>query len=325
MLRPFAFAIPVTFGLLIAACSAGSTNVVGPTGVPVGATDQTCRAIDDCPNVVCSCERGVVNARRCVDGYCINTEATCRETCAAPPDNRPDGQRDADPTSPTASSPDDACIAVSISDFVPRVAALRKRIADHQLVPATPANGKVDVSRTSGNLISSVRYDAAGSDADYTDSYSYDSENRLTYWRRDAGGTAADITESYNYDSNGRVTYLRVDAEGSKQDVSESLTYDAQDHLTYWRRDADGSALDVVESYSYDSQGLLTYWRRDADGTALDVVESFSYDTQGRLTYWRKDADGSNKDVTVSVSYSQSGSSVSTTGPAAGVTVTQCR
>jgi hypothetical protein len=322
---------------LAAACSSATdaspdgtkTGADGST-VPEGATSTTCVKAEECPNIPCSCASGVVNARHCVDGYCLDQATTCDDVCGTSADGGAsdgntsnDGSTKKDGSSVAAAG--DACVPVSVSSIQHRVGDIAALIASHQAVPATPANGTVNVSRNTAGAVTYISYDATGSADDYTDSLSYDGAGHVTYWSHNGSGTT-DVTESFTYDSAGRVTYFSRNADGTTNDVTESFTYDSAGHLTYWSRNADGTTNDVTESFTYDSAGLITYFSRNADGTTNDVTESFTYDSQGRVTYWSINGDGTANDATLSISYGSSGQTVSANGTrAAGATVISCK
>jgi hypothetical protein len=322
---------------LAAACSSSTETSSDPakqadgSTVPEGATSTMCVKAEDCPNIPCDCASGIVNARHCVDGYCLDTQTTCDDTCGTKSDGgsgsdggKSDSSTPKDGSTPAAAA-GDACVPVSVSAIQSRVGAIAALIAGHQAVPATPANGNVNVSRNTAGQVTYINYDAAGTADDYTDSLSYDSAGHVTYWNHNGSGTT-DVTESFSYNSAGYVTYFNRNADGTANDVTESFSYDSSNHLTYWNRNADGTAGDVTESFSYDSAGLVTYFNRNADGTADDVTESFSYDSMGRVTYWNYNADGSANDATLSISYSSSGQNISANGTrAAGATVKSCK
>src|SRR5215213_359033 len=76
------FATLVAFGLVVA-CSGGTDTVGNGSNatVPEGATSQQCATFEACPSIACECGKSIVNARRCIEGYCLDESHTCSSAC----------------------------------------------------------------------------------------------------------------------------------------------------------------------------------------------------------------------------------------------------
>jgi hypothetical protein len=304
---------------ILPACSAArSSSVRANRNAPTPATDEVCAIAADCPSVECDCAGRSVEARRCIDGYCLNRASICADTCGG----RNDGGADAAGAEVIEA---DACIAVSASLVVARVTAIREHLRLLEMVPKTPANAALTVRRTADGALSSVAVVGAGVDADYTNTFRYDSRGRLVTWSHDEAGTRRDVSEAYAYDSAGRFASVRVDAEGTTKDSLETLAYNERGKLVGWRLDGEGTESDVYEAFVYDGRGSLINWLREASAFERDVREVFTYDGRGRLVTWRREAPGTAADADVRVTYSETGNSVVAQGATAtGATVKLC-
>lgn len=65
--------------------------------------------------------------------------------------------------------------------------------------------------------------DAYGSTDDFTETFRYDSNRRLTWFDHDEYGSSADFTETFRYDSFGRLTFWEHD--GAGEDYTETFSY----------------------------------------------------------------------------------------------------
>jgi hypothetical protein len=319
----------LSFVAVVAACS-GSNS--GAPGGPDGGTSQQCTTFETCPSYACRCNGAIVNSARCVDNYCLDEAHTCATTCGTEiPNTGGDSGVDAtkkDGSSPPPAGAGDPCVPVSVSAITPRVGAISAIAAAHMITPPTPANGSVDVTKTSSGKPSRITYDAAGSADDYTDDFSYTSDGLLSRFTHDAAGSTNDYTEDYSYTSSGRISRFTYDASGSTADYTDDFSYTSAGLLSRFTHDASGSLDDVTDDFSYTSAGLVSRFTRDASGSLDDLTEDFSYTSAGLCSRWTYDASGSANDSSIDVSYDSSGAQTNLTsnGPrATGAVVKACK
>ena len=320
--------------VLIVACTGSTTTSSSAAPIPEGAT-TACTSVESCPSYACSCNGATVNSRRCVDGYCSDQTRTCAATCGSPSPTGDGGPVPVDPSrtdastvTPASAGLGDPCVPVSVSAIRVRTGAIGSLIAAHQMVPPTPANGTVNVSKNTQGKPSHISYDAEGYVNDYTDDFTYNSAGAVTYFKHDADGYVNDYTQDFTYNSAGLVTYFKHDADGYLKDYTDAFTYNSAGLITYFKHDADGYVNDFTESFTYNSAGLVTYFKYDGDGYVNDLTEDFTYNSAGLMTYWKLDADGSVNDSTISVTYSSSGAqtNISSNGPrASGAVIKACK
>ena len=110
---------------------------------------------------------------------------------------------------------------------------------------------------------------ASKSGCDFSESYSYDSRDRLIGVSRSTPGGGASRTMAYSYDSGGNIAQI---SQGGK---SISYSYDSQG-----RRSSYSTSDGATVRYSYDSSGRLSGLR---DGSDQSLV-SYQYDAAGRLS-----------------------------------------
>ena len=327
--------------LLVAGCSsadpASTPAQASPSpdrSVVQDAGSLTCSTFESCPNVACFCVSGVVNARGCNEGRCLDNLATCTEACkgtmvqgggssgATDPGTVPSATPG--PAAQPAAAPGDPCVPVSVSAIQHRVGAIAAIVAAHQTVPPTPAFGAVYVTRNVAGAITRIAYDSQNAAEDYVDILSYDRAGRVTYWAHDGAGTT-DVNETFDYGLAGQITTYSRNAEGSTGDASERFLYDLRARLIRWSRNAEGNTSDLVETFSYDN-GLIERFDRSVDGPANDVSERFNYDSVGRVTSWTTNGNGGADNASLVVSYSATSQSVQTSGTRAlGATVSLCK
>jgi len=333
------FIITLSVVTLVVGCS-GSSSTSGVTDVtpPEGATSQQCTTFDTCPSYACSCDSAIVNSRRCVDNYCLDEAHTCASTCGTNPSKVEGGvkpgktdaqvpKKDGSTVLPAAGA-GDPCVPVSTSTIKPRVGAINAIEAGHMLIPATPANGSVNVSKTSAGRPSRITYDAAGTADDYSDDFSYNSAGRLSRFTHDAAGSNNDYSEDYSYTSAGLISHFTYDAAGSLLDYSDDFSYSSNGFLSHYTHDGAGSADDYSDDFSYTSAGLVSHFTHDAAGSGADVSEDFSYTSMGLVSHWTYDASGSTNDSSLDVSYNSSGgvTNLRSNGPrATGAVVKSCK
>jgi RHS repeat-associated protein len=104
---------------------------------------------------------------------------------------------------------------------------------------------------------------------DFSESYSYDSQDRLIGVSRSTPGGGASQSVSYSYDSGGNLSQI---SQGGK---SISYSYDSQG-----RRSSYSTSDGATVRYSYDSRGRLSGLR---DGSDQSLV-GYQYDAAGRLS-----------------------------------------
>jgi hypothetical protein len=200
----------------------------------------------------------------------------------------------------------DPCNPVSQSTMLPRVSLQTAASLAHQNVPPAPANGTVNVTRTSAGKPSRIAVEAPGTADDYTDDLTYTSAGLLSRFSHDASGTTADFTDDYTYTSAGLISRFSHDASGTAADATDDFTYTSAGRLSRFAHDAAGTPDDITEDFTYSSAGLISRFSHDAAGTAADVTEDFTYSSSGRLSRWTFDTAGSNDDASIDVSYDAS-------------------
>jgi RHS repeat-associated protein len=104
---------------------------------------------------------------------------------------------------------------------------------------------------------------------DFSESHSYDSQDRLLAVSRSTTGGGASQSVSYSYDSGGNIAQI---SQGGK---SISYSYDSQG-----RRSSYSTSDGATVRYSYDSRGRLSGLR---DGSDQSLV-GYQYDAAGRLS-----------------------------------------
>ena len=104
---------------------------------------------------------------------------------------------------------------------------------------------------------------------DFSESYSYDSQDRLLAVSRSTPGGGASQSVSYSYDSAGNIAQI---SQGGK---AISYSYDSQG-----RRSSYSTSDGATVRYSYDSRGRLSGLR---DGSDQSLV-GYQYDAAGRLS-----------------------------------------
>jgi RHS repeat-associated protein len=110
---------------------------------------------------------------------------------------------------------------------------------------------------------------ASKSGRDFSESYSYDSQDRLLAVSRSTPSGGASRTIAYSYDSAGNIAQI---SQGGK---SISYSYDSQGRRSSYTT-SDGATV----RYSYDSSGRLSGLR---DGSDQSLV-GYQYDAAGRLS-----------------------------------------
>ena len=110
---------------------------------------------------------------------------------------------------------------------------------------------------------------ASKSGRDFSESYSYDSRDRLIGVSRSTPGGGASRTMAYSYDSGGNIAQI---SQGGK---SISYSYDSQGRRSSYTT-SDGATV----RYSYDSSGRLSGL---LDGSDQSLV-GYQYDAAGRLS-----------------------------------------
>jgi len=318
----------------VVACS-GSSALSG-AGSDGGTTGEACASFETCPSYACSCGASIVNSRRCVDNTCLDRAHTCASTCGTELPKTDGGdpfidssvpQRDG-AAPPAVAGAGDPCVPVSVSAVIPRVGTISALAAAHMVTPPTPANGSVNVSKTSSGKPSRITYDAAGSSLDYTDDFSYTAGGLLSHFTHDAAGSSDDYTEDFSYTSAGLISHFVHDAAGSSLDYTEDFSHTSAGLISHFTHDAAGSSDDYTEDFSYTSAGLISHFAHDAAGSVNDLTEDFSYTSAGLCSHWAYDGAGSSDDSSLDISYSSSGGQTSLTsnGPrATGAVVKACK
>ena len=245
----------------VVACSGSSAlSGSGPDG---GTSGEACTSFETCPSYACSCGGSIVNSRRCVDNTCLDRAQTCASTCGTELPKTDGGDPTIDSSvpqkdgaaPPAVAGAGDPCVPVSVSAVIPRVGTISALAAAHMVTPPTPANGSVNVSKTSAGKPSRITYDAAGSSLDYTDDFSYTSGGLLARFTHDAAGSSDDYTEDFSYTSAGLISRFTHDAAGSVNDLTEDFSYTSAGLCSRWTYDGAGSSDDSSLDISYSSSG----------------------------------------------------------------------